>query len=428
MKNVNILFSATNIHSDHGYKEVEKNLLEAQLRIQNWTTQELLQLIDLWASHFINPSFARKVPNTGLPFLGLWARKKHLSGALDLALRGNAKCLDNLYQLSPKVKYQLFAKPKGLISHWMSGNVPTLPFLSLIQAMLTKNASIIRLSQNDQSCLPELLKLLSSINTDNKSGKELAETCMVVTFPHDNKQAFTQISKISDLRVIWGSKKVVDTIRKIETKEETEDVIFGPKQSAALIANYDIKGKAGKNSAKLLANDIMIYGQRACASPHTVFIETSEKEEKKEFIFYLQNALNDYLNLHSKQFELNQKTIYDITSLRTEYDMFHEAYYDDNMNWTILVDDEITFGPIIGSNTIFLRSCPDLNLIIPKIPNDLQTIGVSSTVKKKTNLIDQLINSKIYRISDIGSMTLFESPWNGRFLFEKCVNWVTCPC
>ena len=78
------------------------------------------------------------------------------------------------------------AQPKGIVCHFMAGNVPTLAIYSLFQAFLCKNASILRIPFESMKTVLELLKPLSDIkiNYEGKEyyGKELLECACHYTF------------------------------------------------------------------------------------------------------------------------------------------------------------------------------------------------------------------------------------------------------
>ena len=61
--------------------------------------------------------------------------------------------LDNYIDTSDK-KFLVSATPKGIITHWLSGNVPILGLLSLIQGLTTKNINILKISKDTGMLIP----------------------------------------------------------------------------------------------------------------------------------------------------------------------------------------------------------------------------------------------------------------------------------
>ena len=69
--------------------------------------------------------------------------KENLGKKLDIALRGNRNVLEKFVDLSdPDLIFH--AQPRGIIVHWIAGNVEILGIFSIVQAIITKNVSIIK--------------------------------------------------------------------------------------------------------------------------------------------------------------------------------------------------------------------------------------------------------------------------------------------
>ena len=86
--------------------------------------------------------FQKKFSDDGINFLVYWFRKNFLEKAIAESLRMDPSVLDEYIKTDDK--FLISATPKGLITHWLSGNVPILGLLSLIQGLATKNINILK--------------------------------------------------------------------------------------------------------------------------------------------------------------------------------------------------------------------------------------------------------------------------------------------
>ena len=67
----------------------------------------------------------------GLFFLSSWCSTKHLYEIAELGLRGNLNYMDDFYPFPNSDKHYLKANPRGLVCHWMAGNVQILGLFAL---------------------------------------------------------------------------------------------------------------------------------------------------------------------------------------------------------------------------------------------------------------------------------------------------------
>ena len=116
----------------------------------------------------------------------------------------------------------------------------------------------------------------------------------IIRYRDDEKNNISQtISKICDIRVIWGGDKTIEKVRKFPTKPLSSDITFADRYSISLINSSHVL-KSNKNTINRLAanfyNDTMLMDQNACSSPHLIFWSGKEKI-KASSIFW--NALSE---------------------------------------------------------------------------------------------------------------------------------------
>jgi long-chain-fatty-acyl-CoA reductase len=175
------------------------------------------------------------------------------------------------------------AFPQGLTVHILAGNVPTSGVLSIVRALLTKNAVIAKCSGSDP--LTPLMLALSMQDVDPEH--PVTRAISVVYWPKDDEVG-NSIMAQADGVCVWGGSEALEWARK-HTQAEVAFLPFGPKRSFAVIADSTDLHQA----ALALAHDVCLYDQRACFSIQQVFVCAP----MDEFLRELHDALIRYETL-----------------------------------------------------------------------------------------------------------------------------------
>ena len=370
--------------------------------------------------------FQKKFSEDGINFLVYWFRKNFLEKAIVESLRMDPIVLDQYIEIDNKLL--ISATPKGVITHWLSGNVPILGLLSLIQGLATKNINILKISKDTGMLIPNFLAEISKIDlkiSDSKTikGSEICKNIAVVYFDRNNKEAQEYFSNISNIRVAWGGMDAVESVMNTKRNYGTEDVIFGPKKSFAIIEKSQIEGEKDIDSlCQKLANDIFQIDQRGCNSPHNVFIEKNSKFGSKYFAEHLGIAMKNLAKRNPQQYYSSLETL-NILKKRTEFDMFYDAFYPDSLEWSVLHADNSTLEDSCFNRTIFVKTYNDIDEILKKCSHLTQSIGVAMNKDNLLTFARKASIKGVDRFPKIGSMTLYEVPWDGMYVMDRFVKW-----
>jgi len=175
---------------------------------------------------------------------------------------------------------------QGLIFHITPSNVPTNFMYSLIFGLISGNANIVKVPSRD---FKEIKIICEKINKLLKKKKHLIVKKMIQILRYDSKDHHitSYISKISDVRLIWGGDKTIKNIRKIETKAKTIDVPFADRYSISIINLKRLSNLPNYKFNILLKNfynDTYEADQNACSSPHIILWYGDRNNEiKKKF-------------------------------------------------------------------------------------------------------------------------------------------------
>ncbi len=412
--------------------DIIDNLLPNKSTLYDYSVDDLIMFFDSVAAYWKKTDHPlKKYHFLGLSYLPIWLSKENLIQITNISIRNNRQFLDRFQKNQPSDTFLLRAQPMGIIGHWIAGNIPILGMISLVQGILTKNLNIVRVSYSFGNILSQILDSFNNVTYTNNNGKiisgsKIAKTISVIYYDKTDINFANDLSKLVNVRVVWGGKDAVESISDLKKNVDTTDIIFGPKYSLAIIdKSFLSEKKITQSIAQKLAFDISVYEQRGCNSPHTVFVENKGNISIEKFCEYLGEGLEKSLKLIPKG-EVSSDTVTRILNLRAQYAFTGIIKCSDGIKWTVLYMPEATgiAEPCYG-RTIFVRSVNNIYDVLNKTNHHHQSIGLAIKKENKMDFVEELSKKGISRCPDIGSMSLYEIPWDGMFPMEKMVRWVS---
>jgi hypothetical protein len=360
----------------------------------------------------------------GCMFLSAWLGANNLRQLLQLNLNGNPAFLDGF---QPVGRNYLAAKPQGLVSMWMAGNVATLPLFSLVPALLAKNVCLMKLANPDPVGMDRLLAVFGESQAGDLRGADLLEAVAVVWFDYRNRTLNEQMSLAADVKMIWGGAEAIHAISALPRREHCGEIIFGPKYSIGVIDRQRLEGDPVKleDAVAGFVRDISIFDQRACSAPQTIFLERNAKRSLREVgeIFARQFA-----KLPPKP-GLDPYTTMQILNVRARFAMDENRDViasDDGANWTVCLDRDVALKEAVQSRTIFLTEIDSWRIIIPLFSPKVQTVGMAfGKYEDALEFAEAATQAGVARCVRPGIMNNHESPWDGKLLINQLVRWVT---
>lgn len=366
----------------------------------------------------------------GLAFLANWAKPIHLNRIATIGLRGDRQHIDGFIPLNGSRKQFLKANQKGLVCHWLAGNVQVLGMFALLQAIMAKNVNLLKISSNDGGIFAGLLKTFEDISFTTKggytiNGNDLLETIAVVYFSHKDKEIGELMSKLANVRIAWGGREAVETVANYPSMYDTEDIIFGPKISFSVISKEVLSTeRKAKKLARKVAVDSSVFDQTGCASPHNLYIEEGGIISPKEFCELLAQGM-EKTSIQIPKGETSVEQISAIHSVRGLYDFKGEVWASDDTTWTVVYAEDRSLRAPIYSRVIMVHPVGHIDETLDYIDDNIQTIGLASIGKKALNFAEKATEKGVMRCPEMGRMLNFESPWDGIFLMERMVRWST---
>ena len=408
-------------------------LREGARKLQTHSVDDLIALVSAAAARWAAPnSPLAPLRQQGLLFLTGWCQSSNLRAMANGALHGQRGFLDGFRALGGTNRRLMRAQPRGLVVHWLAGNVPLLGMLALAQAIITRNANLLKAASTFSRVLPSLLDAFRGLKVtcvDGRvlHGEDVLASIAVVYFSRDNSAAAEQISALADVRLAWGGREAIESILNLPKRYGTEDVIFGPKLSFMVVGREAIADtRLLRRVARQAATDASVFDQYACASPHTIFVEKGGRISPREFAETLSVEMAKAI-VRIPKGPTDPGTAAKIESLRMRYEFTGELWRSNGTEWTVLYDEDAEQGLAAPcySRVITVRAMNDVLEAARFAHGGIQTIGTALSGERKLRFASEASARGAERFPDIGRMTFFDSPWDGLFPMERFVKWIT---
>lgn len=185
--------------------------------------------------------------------------------------------------LKLKKKYNGFIENRygrGVSLHFAPSNVPLNFAYSLFFGLISGNSCIIRISENQSN---QSKILINQINNLFKIKNFFSIKKRIIILKYSKNKYITDIlSKICDVRIIWGGDESIDEIRNSPLKPTAFDVTFADKYSISIVGcNEYIESKNKMKEAISFFNDTLFFDQNACTSPKVICWIGNKKDVKE---------------------------------------------------------------------------------------------------------------------------------------------------
>lgn len=383
-------------------------------------TASLLDLLAAFGSRLVEDPHTRGLE--GVTFLSAWLKRSNLEKMLALNLGGRVDALDGFVHLDGG---QLAAKPHGLVSMWMAGNVPTLPIFALVPALLAKNVCLVKLADAEPDSIVAMLEVLAECSGDDLSGAELCEALAVVWYSSDDHDLGTSMSLAADAKVSWGGQAALEAIRRLPQRPHCVNVEFGPKYSIGVIGGALLEQAPALDRAiAAFVRDVAIFDQRACSSPQTVFVEAANGA-----LAGVAERFATALDRLPPKPTIDAYTTVQIANVRAEWALDERRDViasRDGANWTVCMDADVSLKEAVQSRTVFLTAVDSWRQVVPLIDPRVQTVGIAlGDADEALAFAEAATLAGAARCVRPGLMNVQESPWDGKLLINELLRWVT---
>lgn len=411
-------------------KEIIASLKPQQKWLDEQPVEAIIGLISKVAEKWGSAPKLQRIKDHGLHFLSLWCSEKHLHSVTSMGLRGNVDYMDQFLPFPNSDKHYLKANARGLVCHWLAGNVQILGMFALVQSIISKNVNLLKVSSHDDGVFTDLLSEFKGVEYTTAKGytikgDDLLKTVTVIYFSRHATMLGKEMSKEADVRIAWGGRESVETVSNYPAKYDAETVIFGPKLSFSVIAKEELSSlQEARKLSRKVSVDVSVFDQTGCASPHNLYVEDGGNVTAEEFL----GILSDSMSKTERQIPkppMSPEQVSQIHSVRSVYDFKGWVQGSGAMSWTLLMDDLLELNPPVYSRVLFIHKVKSIFDSLKFADGNIQTIGIAAPSEKAVMFASEATRRGVMRIPLIGRMLNFEMPWDGLFLFDRLVKWNT---
>lgn len=180
----------------------------------------------------------------------------------------------------PREDAEVRAFPRGTSVHVLPGNVPYSTTVSLLRALITKNAAVLKYSAGEPATALALAQSFCDVDPEHP----VTRSVCAVFWERDCPQG-RRVLGAADVICAWGGAEAVTAALRACSPEGVV-VPFGPRRSMTVVGrNADLV-----RASRGIAHDASMYEQRACFSTHQVFTDGDPEALaagiERELMFY----------------------------------------------------------------------------------------------------------------------------------------------
>lgn len=415
-EHVTVLFPKSLTGGVNEFQEAIDTLRNRENDLGNLNHSDILRIIDILRTHWKKIEEADAsgtLRANGLGFLIDWAKPDKLRNLLDFSIAEGRESLDRWVPRSFGSQDKVRNLPLGLVSQWVSGNVPVLGIFPILYCWLTGNTSISRISSSGSDLTVELLKPLMDLAAEDPTAKTLAEATMLCTFQRNNHEAHVRMSSAANAVIAWGGSEAIAAISALPTSPETRRYFFGPRTSYAVVfeSMLDSERKTSGVARRLVA-DVAVFDQAACASPHSVFVVArdpgaSERLAKAVYEEFLTKSQTQPLGA------LDSSLVSEIALYRSRKSLDSQVYSVQKDATVILSASSKSLPEPVFGRTLHIQPLEKIESLERFVTPFVQSVGLLGTESELIQTANLLAPLGVKRFPTIGRMTNFENPWDG---------------
>lgn len=160
------------------------------------------------------------------------------------------------------------AFPVGEMLHVTAGNVFISCIDSLVMGFLTKNVSYLKLSSRNNFFPFYFARALLAFDQD----RILSDKFSMLIWKGGDETIEAQFKQHVPVIIAWGGEEMIESYRR-GLSLGTKLLDYGPKISFQVVTAQGLKKLGLQETARSIAQDLVMWDQQACSSPQNLFVE-----------------------------------------------------------------------------------------------------------------------------------------------------------
>ncbi len=304
--------------------------------------------------------------------------------------------------------------------HITAGNIPEVPVISALRAVLTKSAAVIKLPGG--AIIPGALVAIAAYESapEHPITKNLS---LVYWQGGDESIENTLFAPGAfDRIVVWGGPAAVATVQ--SKTPFTKTISLNPRYGISLIGSEAFSGKL-KETVDRALTDVLAYNQKACISSLVHYVEGTEAQAN-EYAGLLQQALKRYDD-KTPNFTLPQAQGQVKRMKRGRY--ANAQWYlnydnEDFVSGAVVISGEFDILDHPTSRLVAVRPVAKLDDALKYIHQSVSTVGVYPE-ERRQKLKDRILARGVSSVFPLGQCEkVFAGiPHDGMMILNQLVDW-----
>jgi hypothetical protein len=300
-----------------------------------------------------------------------------------------------IYSHSGETALQTIA-PLGVLFHITAGHVDGLPFISLLEGLLTGNINMVKLPKEEGGITVTLLQELFKIEPS------LSEYVYVFDYSSKDVHAMKKLAEAADAVIVWGGDEAVSAVRNM-ADPNTRIIEWGHKISFAYATK---EGAKDKSALEKLATHICMTNQLFCSSCQGVFLDTDDMRDVYDFCEMFLPLLEEACIENPFVFDTAARLFIQAEVTLKEYHVRVEnkgsgfrVFRDQNCSITAQPDSKLE--PSVMYRNIWVKPLKRDNIMMLRsYKNYLQTAALICAEHEHEPLAQKLLQAGLVKISD----------------------------
>ena len=400
-------------------QEICQKAADRALILQKYPHDKVLRVLErvgkLWADPEFGPrkelmeilpqktGFSSEMLSLAMDEIVWMLEPKRLRKKMKTELRGLAPGIETSYDATTQT--QLRWCPLGVVMHVLSGNVFLVGLGSLVEGLLTGNATLIKMSSAETYFMPRFMETLQSCDEDGVVSGSVG----LLDFPSSNKDVIETLKRNVDGVLVWGGEEAVRAYRD-GLSAGKKFIVYGPKLSLSVVTAKGMEEWGTEKVAERLALEVSVWDQNACTAPQLCYVQSEAKARE------LADALASALEVKAKELPAGPADInvaVEIQKMRGVSEIAEargEGWVrgsQGNVDWTVVVDRNPVIEPSPLHRTIKLVPFEAPQEILDQaaqIRGYVQTIGLVAAVDENQKWYMDLSQAGALKVGELGKM------------------------
>lgn len=304
--------------------------------------------------------------------------------------------------------------------HITAGNAPAIPVISMLRAMLTKAAAVIKSPYG--ATIPGALIALAAVKA--APNHPITQNLSIVYWPGGD----TSIEDVLfmptafDRIVVWGAPDAVAGVR--ERAKFTRTVCFNPRYGFSFIGKEAFQGNL-REVAIRASMDTMIWNQKACIASFVQYVEGT-MEQAEEYTRAMKDVLSKWDDI-APNFVIPGSAGLIKRLKRGKY--INASWHinkknDDFSSAAILIPDEFDMMDHPMARTVIVRRVDDLKDAFKFLHHAVSTVGVYPEARR-LELRDSILARGVTNVLPLGQCERMYGgmPHDGMMVLNDLVDW-----